>query len=102
MSKLEEILKFSPEPKQVAKYYSLISNSLIEGETVERIEIETNLTPKALIITNHRIIECKSRSFGADLEIKFYAFWDSINGARVIKGIITDDYEFNIANTNLK
>ena len=101
MSKLEEILRFSPEPKQVAKYYNLISNSLMAGETIERIEIEVNLTPKALIITNKRIIECKSKSFGTELEIIFFVFWDSLKGAKVIKGIITDDFEFNIGNSNV-
>jgi len=101
MSKLEEILRFSSEPKQVAKYFNLFSNSLMEGESIERIEIEVNLTPKALIITNFRIVECKSKSFGTDFDILFFVFWDSLSGARVLKGIITDDFEFKIGNSNV-
>jgi hypothetical protein len=101
MSKLEEILRFSSEPKQVAKYFNLFSSHLMDGESIERIEIEVNLTPKALIITNFRIVECKPKSFGTDFDILFYVFWDSLTGAKVLKGIISDDFEFKIGNSNV-
>jgi hypothetical protein len=100
MSKLEEILRFSTEPKQVSKYYGLFSGKLMKGESIERIEIEVNLTPKALIITNKRIVECKSKSFGTELDILFYVFWDSLMGARVLRGVLSDDFEFSIGNSS--
>jgi hypothetical protein len=101
MSNLEEILKFSPEPKQVAKFYNLFSKQLLEGETVERVEIEVNLSPKALIFTNFRIVECKATFLATDLEIKFYIFLDSLSEAILDKGIMTDDYIFKAGNSSL-
>lgn len=101
MSKLEEIIRFSTEPKQVAKYYNLFVNDLLQGESIERIEIEVSFSPKALIVTNFRIVECKSKSFGTEYDILFFVFWDSLTGARVLKGVITDDFEFKIGNSNV-
>ncbi len=101
MSKLEEIIRFSTEPKQVAKYYNLFFNNLLHGESIERIEIEESFSPKALIVTNFRIVECKSKSFGTEYDILFFVFWDSLTGARVLKGVITDDFEFKIGNSNV-
>ena len=101
MSKLEEIIRFSTEPKQVAKYFNLFANNLLKGESIERIEIEVSFSPKALIVTNFRIVECKSKSFGTEYDILFYVFWDSLTGARVLKGVISDDFEFKIGNSNV-
>ena len=101
MNNLEEILKYSPEPKQVAKFYNLFSNQLLEGEVVEKIEIEVNLTPKALIITNLRILECKSGFLGTELDVKFYVFLDSLSDVVLEKGIMTDDFVFKVGNSSL-
>lgn len=101
MGKLEEIIKYSNEPKQVAKYYSLLSGILLENEEVDRIEIEVSFAPKALVITNYRLFECKSRSFGTELEMHFFVFWDSLMNAKVIKGVLSDDYEFQIGNSSV-
>ena len=101
MSNLEEILKYSNEPKSVAKYYSMIASYLEKDEHVEKIEIEVNLTPKALIYTNNRIIECKSKSFGTELEFKFWVNWESLSGIQIKKGILTDDIIYTIGRSNV-
>jgi hypothetical protein len=101
MNNLEEILKYSDNPKAVAKYFPLLINHLEADEFIERIEIEVSFTPKALVYTTQRIFECKSRSFGTELEFMFWAAWKSICGIAINKGVLSDDIIFSIGNTNL-
>jgi len=101
MSKIEELLQKTTEPKQVAKYFSLFSSQLEENEEIEHIEIEVSFTPKAIVFTNQRIVECKSKTLGTDIAIDFYCDWDSVKGLEAKEGLLSSDFIFNIGNSNL-
>ncbi|MBP6872696.1 MAG: SHOCT domain-containing protein [Bacteroidales bacterium] len=101
MNNLEEILRYSDNPKAVAKYFPLLVNNLEQNEFIERIEIEVSFTPKALVYTNQRILECKSRAFGTELEFMFWAAWELISDITINKGVLSDDIVYSIDKTNL-
>jgi hypothetical protein len=92
MGNLEEVLKKTNNIKQVTKFYNLFYNDLIEGEFIEYIETELSFATKALILTNLRLLECQTKSFGKAIEISSSFQISIINKIKVVKGVILDDY----------
>lgn len=100
MSNFEEILKYSEKPKQVAKYFHLFSSQLYDNEEILRIVIEHSISPKALIITNQRVLECKCRDLATDIAIKFNADWNSVRNVSMVNEIGSVNYIFGIGDSN--
>ena len=95
---LKKILNEDQDPKAIEKITSKLNNLLMSNEEIGYIAVQkkpaVTILPDSIVVTNKRIILCKTKNLGLSMGFRDYD-WDDVAGTFVKEGILGADFTFN-------
>lgn len=95
---LKSFLNEEQDPKAIEKITSKLNDLLMKGEEVGYIGVQKKpaitVLPDSIVLTNKRIILCKSKNLGLSMDFTDYN-WDDIAATFVKENILGSEFSFS-------
>ena len=94
----KKFLNEDQDPKSIEKITNKLQDLLMRNEEIGYIGVQKkpaiNVFPDSIVLTNERIILCKSKNFGLSMDTVEYE-WDEISGTFVKENILGSEFSFS-------
>ncbi|MEO0058431.1 MAG: hypothetical protein RLZZ312_78 [Bacteroidota bacterium] len=97
LDNIKKFLNEEQDSKAIAKIAAKLNDLLMKNEEVGYIAVQkkpVTLLPDSIILTNKRIIICRSKNLGLSMEFLDYN-WDDVTGTFIKENILGSEFSFS-------